>query len=97
MLVCAHAGRIYRHKLCIGFKSQCFENASKNATFAPSSQPLVRWLPVAVSLRQIAPRYPGSCAVYNGVDEQAIVSRCAADVTLSTRQEILDLGPLVVA
>ena len=50
-----------------------------------------------VSFRQITPRHAGSCAVYNGVDEQAVVGRRATDVALPTRQEILDLGPLVVA
>ena len=97
VLVCAHAGRIYRHELRVGIKGQCFENASKNTTFAPSPQTLVRRLPLAVSLGQIAPRYAGSRTVDDGINEQAVVGRRAADVPLPARQEILDLGPLVVA
>ena len=82
VLVRAYAGRVDEHVLGIGMKGQCFENAGKNTAFAPYAQALVRRLPVAVSLRQIAPRYAGSCPINNGVDKQAVIGRRAADVPL---------------
>ena len=74
-----------------------FENPREDATLAPAAVALVDALAVAKTLGQIPPGNTGPVAVDDGIDEQAIVGRRTADVTFAARQEILDLGPLVVA
>lgn len=54
-------------------------------------------LTVAKTLGQVPPGHPGPIAEDNRVDEQAIVGRRAADMTFASRQEILDLVPLIIA
>lgn len=75
MLVGADAGRVDRHIFCVRIERQSAENTSKNATFAPSSEALVRRLPVAVAIWQIAPGNAGSVTIDDGIDEQPVVRR----------------------
>lgn len=93
----AHAGRVDGHELGIGIERQSAENACKHATFAPSPEAPVGRFPVAVACRQVAPGDAGPVPIDDRIDEQAVVRRCATDVTFAARQEVLDLGPLVVA
>ena len=53
--------------------------------------------PIAETVGQIAPRNAGAISVENGFDEQPVIRRCAADMTLAAGQKILDPIPLVVA
>ena len=69
----------------------------ENAAFAPSPKALMDGLAFAVSLRQVPPGNTRSVTIDDGIDEQPVVGRGAADVAFAARQEILDLRPLVVA
>jgi hypothetical protein len=54
-------------------------------------------LPLAITLRQVAPRDARAVSIDHGIDEQAVVSSGATDVAFAPRQEVLDLQPLIIA
>ena len=54
-------------------------------------------LPIAEALRQVAPWDARAIAVNHGIDEPPIVLGGHPDMTRTSRQEILDPIPLVVA
>jgi hypothetical protein len=58
MLVGALEGGIQHPVLIVVVGGQVFENALRDAAFAPSAQSPVYGLPVAEPLGKIAPRYP---------------------------------------
>ena len=83
MLVGAHDGRIEHHELGINVARENLENARKHATFAPSAESLVGWLPVTVPIRKITLRNTRAVAIEDRIDKQPIVGRRAADVAFA--------------
>ena len=97
MLVGADDCRIEHDELVVRVSRQHLENAQKHATFAPSAVTAMRRFPRAIPFRQIAPGHASAIPIEHSIDEQAIVSSRAADMPNTTRQEILQPQPLVVA
>src|SRR6266540_4275342 len=69
----------------------------ENPALCPSTETLMNRFPMAETLRQITPGTPGSKSVENGLDEQSIIVRRAAYMSLTPGQKILDPIPLIVA
>ena len=92
-----HDGGVDHHVFVVVIARQKPENALENAALRPPIKALVDDLPVAETLRQIAPGNARSIAVHDGFHKQSIVRRRAADMSLATRQKILDPIPLVIA
>jgi hypothetical protein len=69
MLVSADGGRIEHHVFTIGIDRQDLEYTFENAAFAPSPEAFVRCLPIAKTLRQIAPWDASAVPVDDGFDE----------------------------
>jgi len=97
MLVSAHDGGVNHHVFVVVIAGQEPENPLENAALGPSVEALIDDLPVAKALGKIAPRDAGAKPEKNGVDEQAIVRRRAANMALAARQNVLDPIPLIVA
>src|SRR6516162_818680 len=97
MLMGAHDGGVDHHVLVVVIARQHRKNALEDPTLGPSAEPLVHGPPLAETLGQIPPRTARSIAVEHRLDEQAIVLRRAPNMTLASRQKILDAVPLVVA
>ena len=96
MLVSAHDGGVNHHVFVVVIAGQEPENPLENAALGPSVEALIDDLPVAEALGKIAPRDAGAKPEENGVDEQAIVRRRAANMALATRQNVFDPIPLIV-
>jgi len=75
---------------------QQLENALKNPTLRPPVIALVDNFPIAETGRQITPRDASTISEQNRVDEQPIISRRAADMAFTARQQILDPIPLII-
>ena len=84
--------RVVGHRLgerrCDGFP---------NTGLAPSSEALIDRHPLAVLLRQIAPRRTGSDAPQDAIDDLPIVERRTALASTLGRQKILEQAPLGLA
>jgi hypothetical protein len=93
----AHNSGIDHHVFVVRIARQPLENALENPAPGPSAEALVDDLPIAETLRQVAPRDTRPISVQHRIDEQSIVGRGAADMALASRQKILDPIPLVVA
>jgi hypothetical protein len=97
MLVRTDNRGINHHVFIVAIRSQVSENTFQNTTLTPAPQPLVDNFPIAKPRWKITPWDTGTVAIQNGLNEKPVVRSSAADVALSTRQEILDPVPLVVA
>jgi len=97
VLVGAHDGGVDHHVLVVVITRQHLENALENPALRPPAEALVDDLPVPETLWQVTPRNAGPISVEDGVNEQAIVRRRAADMAFAAGQKILDPIPLVVA
>ena len=97
MLVSPHDRRVEPHVFVVGVGGQQLENTSGNAALRPSAKALMDDLVVAGARREIGSWNARAIAVEDGLDEQPIVSRRAADMALAARQPILDPIPLIIA
>jgi hypothetical protein len=97
MLMRAHDGGVEHHVFVVVIARQQLENTLENTALRPPAEALMDDLPIAETLREIAPRNAGSISVENGFHEQPIVRRCAPDMAFAAGQKILDPIPLVVA
>jgi hypothetical protein len=97
MLMRAHDGGVEHHVFVIVIARQLLENALENPALRPPTKALMDDLPIAETLREIAPWNAGSISVQDGLDEQSVIRRRAADMAFAARQKILDPIPLVVA
>jgi hypothetical protein len=93
----AYNGGVDHHVFIVMIAGQQIENALENPVLCPSTETLMNRFPVAETLRQITPGTPGSKSVENGLDEQSIIVRRAAHMSLTPGQKILDPIPLIVA
>jgi hypothetical protein len=97
MLMRAHDGGVDHHVFVVVIARQLLENTLENPTLRPPAKALVDDLSIAETLGEIAPRNAGSISVENGLDEQSVIRRRAANMAVAARQKILDPIPLVVA
>jgi len=93
----AYDGGVDHHVFIVMITGQQLENALENPALCPSTETLMNRFPMAETLRQITPGTPGSKSVENGLDEQSIIVRRAAYMSLTPGQKILDPIPLIVA
>ena len=96
MLMRAHDGGIDHHVFVVMVTRQQLENAFENSALCPSTEALVDDFPIAKTLRKITPWNAGSIPVQNGLDEQPIIRRRAANMAFAAWQKILDPIPLIV-
>src|SRR5215469_4252156 len=91
--------RWWRRSSCIVvvITRQQLENALENAALRPPIEALVDDLPIAKTLREIAPRDTSSKSEENRFDEQSVVRRSPSHMAFAARQKILDPIPLIVA
>ena len=73
------------------------EQALPHPLLGPAAEPPVRVLPVAQSLRQVAPRNSGAVSIKNRLDELAIIPSRGAGIAGFSRQPVLDPLPLIIA
>jgi hypothetical protein len=90
------AGGVDHHVLVVMVARQQLENAFENSALRPPAEPLVDDFPIPEALGKVTPRNPGSIPVQNGLDEQPIIRRRAANMAFAARQKILDPIPLIV-
>jgi len=76
---------------------QLLENAFENTALRPPAEALMNDFPIAETLWKITLGNAGSISVHNGVDEQPIIRRRAADMAFAAGQKVLDPIPLVIA
>ena len=65
----------------VGIACQVLKDALPYLSFGPAAEPSMRVLPVAESLRQVAPRYSSTVSIQNRLDEAAIVAGGYTDIT----------------
>ena len=97
MLMRPNDGAVAHRILVIGIGRQMLEDLLPDAGLGPAAEALVRILPVAEALRQIAPGDPGAVAIEHRLDESTVVFGSHADMADPPRQQVLDPLPLVVA
>jgi hypothetical protein len=75
---------------------QSLKQSLPNAALGPPAKPRMDVLPRTKSFRQIPPGDTRAVTIEHRFNEQAIVVGCHPNMTLTTRQKILDPIPLVV-
>jgi len=91
------ANRGIHHGVCmVSIASETFENPLPDTAFRPAAVAAVHILPIAKPLGQIAPRHTCPVAVPHGLDKQAVVVGRYPNRIGSTRQQMLDLIPLII-
>lgn len=93
----AHDGGIQHHVFIVVVGSQVLEYALENTTFTLTAHAPVDVLPVAKTLRKIAPRDAGPIAIKDRLDKQTIVPCRTSDMPLASGQKVLDPIPLIVS
>jgi hypothetical protein len=97
VLVGAHDGAVDHRVFVVGIGGQMLEDLLPHPAFGPTAEPAMGVLPIAPSLRQIAPWGAGAVAVEHRLDESPIILSCGADMPDSSRRKVFDPFPLVVA
>jgi hypothetical protein len=97
VLVGPDDGAVDHRVFVVGIGGQMLEDLLPDPALGPAAEPAMGVLPIAESLRQIAPRDAGAVAIENRFDESTIVLGSGADMTDPARQPIFDPLPLVVA
>jgi len=97
MLMGPHDGAVDHGVFVVRVGRQKLERRAPHAALGRSAEARVNRLPIAEALRQVAPWDARAIAVNHGIDEPPIVLGGHPDMTVTSRQEILDPVPLVVA
>jgi len=97
MLMGANDRRVDHHVFGVAVAGQVFQNALENPALAPSAEASMGIFPRAEARRQIAPGNACPVPMENGVDEQPVIGRRAAHVTLSAGKKVFDPFPFVIA
>ena len=74
VLVGSHNGAVDHRVFVVAIAWQVVKDALPDPGFGPATEPSLRVLPVAESLRQVAPRYSGAVLIQDRLDE-AVRSR----------------------
>jgi hypothetical protein len=92
-----HDGRIDHRVFVVGILGQMLEHPLPDARLGPTGKARMNRFPRAEALRQVAPGHAGSITVQNRLDKKTIVLGGHAHIPLTSRQQILDPLPFVVA
>src|SRR6267142_2740699 len=84
MLVRADNGGIDHHVFIVVIARQHLENTLENPALGPPAEALVDNFPISEALRKIAPRDARSISEKNGLHEQPVVRRGAANMAFTT-------------
>ncbi len=88
--------RVGHHVFIVVISRQMPENPFGHTAFVPATQPPMHVLPVARAGRQITSGDACAITIQHSFCKQAIIHGRAADMTSTTREEILYPFPLVV-
>src|SRR5262252_5037939 len=88
VLMSPHDGAVDHRVLVIAIGGQVLKNALPDAGFGPAAEPPVRILPVAETLRQVAPWYSRTVPVQHRLDKPTIVLRGGADISCFPREQV---------
>src|SRR6266852_7877896 len=91
-----HNGAVNHCIFIVGVSGEVLENLLPDTGFGPSAEALMHVLPIAEALRQITPRHTGAITIQHRLDEQSVVRRRHAHMTLLPRQQVPDTLPLIV-
>jgi hypothetical protein len=97
MLMGAHDRTIDHRVFVVRIRGKILKHPLPDTRLRPSAEAPMHLDPVAKPLRQIAPRHPGPVAVQHRLDEPPIILRRHTDSALTSRQQVSDTIPLVVA
>jgi hypothetical protein len=97
VLMRAHDSGVDHHVFVVVIVRQQLENSLENPAPGPPAEALVDDFPITEALRKVTPRDARPISEQNGLDEQPIIRRRAADMAFAAGQKILDPIPLVVA
>ena len=96
MLVGAHDGAVNHRIFVVGLGGQVLEEAVPHPFLGLAADWLVRVLPVAKPVRQVAPRNSGAVAIQHRFNEAAIVAGGDADITGFAGQQVPASLPFVI-
>src|SRR5690348_81776 len=97
MLVSPHNGAVEHRVFVVGVGSQVFKQAQPHALLGRAAEAPMSLLPVAESLRQVAPGNSGAVSVKDGLNESAIITGGYADISRFSGEQVLDSCPLIIA
>lgn len=97
MLVGSDDGGVDHHVLEVGIAGQLAEHALPHARLRPAIIPLEHAVPGTELLRQLSPVCARPCNPEHSIDEQPIVFAGAAWIPCLSRQEVLDVMPLIIS
>src|SRR2546423_4593967 len=91
-----HNGAVNHRIFIVGVSGEMLETLLPETGFGPSAETLMHVLPIAEALRQITPRHTSAITIQHRLDEQSVVRRRHAHMTLLSRQQLPDALPLIV-
>jgi hypothetical protein len=97
MLMGPHDGAIDHRVVIVGIRGKILKHLLPDTRLRPPAEAPMDLDPVTEPLRQIAPRHPGPIAVQNCFDKQPVIPRRHTDRAFTSRQQVSDTIPLVVA
>jgi hypothetical protein len=93
----AHNSAVDHRIFVVGGLGEMLKHTLSDTRFGPSAEAPFHVLPVAQTLRQVAPGDAGAIAIEDGLDEQAVVRGGHANRAKPAGQQVLDPVPLVIA
>jgi hypothetical protein len=92
-----HYGAVDHRVFVVAIGSQVFKQALPHPLLAPPAEPSIGILSVAESLGQVTSGNSDAVSVEDGFVESAIILRGYADISKSSRKQVLDSLPLIIA
>ena len=97
MLMGPHNGAVDHRVFVVGIRGKILKHPLPDARLRPTAEAPMYLDPVAEPLRKIAPRHARPIPLQNCFDEQPVIPRRHTDSALTSRQQVSDSIPLVVA
>jgi hypothetical protein len=97
VLVGSHDSAVDHRVFVVGVRGQVLEQLLPHPFLGPAAEPAMGVLPIAESLRQVAPRDTGAVSIEHRLDESAVVAGGGAAITNFPRKQVPYPLPLVVA
>ena len=97
VLVRPHNGAVNDRVFVVGIGGQGLEPARPHPLLGPPAEPPVGILPIAASLRQVAPGDSGAVSIQHRLDQSAIISSGGADIANFPRQQVFYSLSLIIA
>ena len=92
-----HDGAVEHRVFVVGIAGKVFEQQLPHPVFGPAAVAAMGVLPVAESLRQVAPGNSGAIAIEHGFDKSPVVLRRDTAIARFAGQQVLYSFPLVIA